>query len=157
LNYRTNNSLVQTLNVNSLNELATATRSGTLTVAGTTAGAATNVTVNGLTASRYADNTFAKDGFTVANGTNSFTASAQDNYGRTGSDTGQPGRPGWGGKDHWHYWGGKEHLTEPLPPFKWLPSPVNGIDRVIAPPNTPLPPENISPPPPLAPFPPNFV
>jgi RHS repeat-associated protein len=41
----------------------------------------------GLAANRYADNTFAKDGFTVANGTNSFTASAQDNYRRTGSDT----------------------------------------------------------------------
>jgi RHS repeat-associated protein len=87
LNYRTNNSLVQTLNVDSLNQLTTATRSGTLTVAGTTVSPATSVTVNGLTANRYADNTFAKDGFTVVDGTNSFTASAQDSYGRTGADT----------------------------------------------------------------------
>ena len=82
LNQRTNNALVQTFNVNNLNELTTATRSGTLTVAGTTTSAATNVTVNTQTASRYADNTFAKDGFTVVDGNNSFTAIAEDGYGR---------------------------------------------------------------------------
>ena len=82
LNYRTNNALVQTFAANNLNELSTATRSGTLTVAGGTSGAATNVTVNGSAASRYGDNTFALAGFTVTNGNNAYTAIAQDSYGR---------------------------------------------------------------------------
>ncbi len=80
LNYRTNNALVQTFGVNNLNELTTITRSGTLTVAGTTTGTATNVTVNSLTATLYGDKTFSKDGFTVTNGNNAFTAIAQDSY-----------------------------------------------------------------------------
>ena len=82
LNFRTNNALVQTFNVNSLNELTTASRTGTLTVAGTTTSTATNVTVNGQTAVRYSDATFAKDGFTLTDGTNTFTAIAKDSYGR---------------------------------------------------------------------------
>jgi YD repeat-containing protein len=82
LQYRTNNAMVQTFNVNSLNELTTVTRSGTLTVAGTTTIAATNVTVNTQTASRYGDKTFAKDGFSLPDGTNTFTAVAQDSAGR---------------------------------------------------------------------------
>jgi hypothetical protein len=40
-----------------LNQLTTGARSGTLTVAGTTTSAATNVTVNSQTATRYGDNT----------------------------------------------------------------------------------------------------
>ena len=52
LNYRTNNALVQTITNNNLNELTSVGRSGTLTVAGTTTSAATNVTVNGSAASR---------------------------------------------------------------------------------------------------------
>ena len=47
LGSRTNNILIQTLGVNSLNQLTNATLSGTLAVAGTTAGAA-SVTVNTL-------------------------------------------------------------------------------------------------------------
>ena len=84
---RTNNALEQTFNVNSLNQLTTATRSvlSTLTVAGTTWGSASSVTVNLLTAARYADNTFAKDLMSVVDGTNTYTAVAQDNGGR--SDT----------------------------------------------------------------------
>jgi hypothetical protein len=58
-NYRTNNALVQTFNVNSLNELTTVTHAGTLTVAGSTTGPATNVTVNTSNAVLYADATFA--------------------------------------------------------------------------------------------------
>ena len=81
LNWRTNNALVQTLSVNNLNELAAITRNGTLTVAGNTTTAATNVTVNGLSADRYADNTFARDGFTPTDGTNTFTAVAQSPIG----------------------------------------------------------------------------
>jgi RHS repeat-associated protein len=49
-----------------------------LTVAGTTTSPATNVTINGSTASRYADSTFALGGFALANGNNTFTAVAQD-------------------------------------------------------------------------------
>jgi len=58
LNYRTNNALLQTFNVNSLNELTTATRAGTMTVAGTTTSPATNVTVNTSNAFLYLDSTF---------------------------------------------------------------------------------------------------
>jgi RHS repeat-associated protein len=85
LQRRTNNALVDTFNVNDLTELTTNTHAGTLTVAGTTTSAATNVTVNGLTASVYQDSTFAKDGFTVTNGINSFTAVARDSLGRQDS------------------------------------------------------------------------
>jgi len=86
LNQRTNNALVQTFNVNSLNELSTVTRSGTLTVAGNTTTTATNVTMNALTATRYADKTFVKDGFTITNSDNSFTAIAQNNLGVTATN-----------------------------------------------------------------------
>src|SRR5207247_7080192 len=82
LNKRTNNALVQTFGVNSLNELSTITRSGTLTVAGTTTSTATNVTVNSLSGALYADRTFSKDGFALTNGNNAFTAIAQDSYNR---------------------------------------------------------------------------
>ena len=87
VNFRTNNALVQTFNVNSLNELTTITNAGTLTVAGTTTVPATNVTVNGLTANRYADATFAKDGFTITNGNNTFTAIGWDNTGYSVTST----------------------------------------------------------------------
>jgi RHS repeat-associated protein len=82
LNYRTNNALVETFAVNSLNELSNVTRTGTLTVAGTTTSAATGVTVNGSAANRYNDATFALGGFTVTNGDNTFTAIADDSLGR---------------------------------------------------------------------------
>lgn len=82
LNFRTNNALVQNFNVDSLNELSTVTRSGTLTVAGTTTSPATNVTVNSLAANIYGDATFALGGFSLVDGNNSFTAIAQDSYGR---------------------------------------------------------------------------
>jgi RHS repeat-associated protein len=66
--------------VNALNQLTTSTRTGTLTVGGVVNIPATNVTVNGQTASRYLDSMFAKDGFSiVTNGWNSFTAIAQTN------------------------------------------------------------------------------
>ncbi|HOC57003.1 MAG TPA: RHS repeat-associated core domain-containing protein [Verrucomicrobiota bacterium] len=87
LNSRTNNALVQTFSVNELNELTTAERSGTLTVAGTSTGPATEVTVNGQLAELYGDYTFAKPGLTLADGTNTFTAIAHDSYGRTDTNT----------------------------------------------------------------------
>ena len=87
LNNRTNNALIQSFSVNNLNELNTATHSGTLTVAGTTTSAATNVTVNTLLAYLYGDESFALGGFTVANGNNSFTAIAHDVYGRLSTNS----------------------------------------------------------------------
>ena len=87
LNYRTNNVLIQTFNVNDLNELSTATRNGTLTVAGTTTAPATNVTVNTSNAVLYADATFAATNFTLVNGTNTFTAVAKDSSGRVNTNT----------------------------------------------------------------------
>jgi RHS repeat-associated protein len=87
LHYRTNNTvaaepLVQTFSVDNVNQLTNVSRTGKLTVAGGTSSSATNVTVNGLTANRYTDNTFAKDGFTLSGGADTFTAVAQDAYGR---------------------------------------------------------------------------
>jgi RHS repeat-associated protein len=82
LSKKTNNALVETFSVNSLNELTGIDSSGTLTVAGATRGAATDVLVNGAAAIRYGDNTFAAAGQPM---TNSYTAIAQDAYGR--SDT----------------------------------------------------------------------
>lgn len=87
LAHRTNNALVQDFQVNSLNQVPTATRSGTFTVAGRTSLAATNVTVNASEAIRYADHTFAKGGFALTDGTNSFTAVGQDSRGRSDTHT----------------------------------------------------------------------
>ena len=87
LNFRTNNGLTQTFNVNNLNELSTINRSGTLTVAGTTASPATNVTVNTSNAILYADATFAATNMPLVNGTNTFTAIAKDSYGRIATNT----------------------------------------------------------------------
>jgi RHS repeat-associated protein len=85
LSARTNNGLVQTFGVNSLNELSTITRSGTFTVAGTTTSSATGVTVNGNSATLYSDKTFAKASVSLSDGNNTFTAIASDALGR--SDT----------------------------------------------------------------------
>jgi len=87
LYHRANNALMQTFNVNTLNELTTASRSGTFTAAGTTTSPATNVTVNALNAFLYNDATFAKDGFTLADGNNTFTAVAKDIWGRQDTTT----------------------------------------------------------------------
>jgi len=87
LGQRTNNALVQSFTVNSLNELTTGSRTGTLTVAGTTTTNATSVTVNGSAANRYGDATFALGGFTVTNGINAFTAIAQDALSRKDTNT----------------------------------------------------------------------
>jgi RHS repeat-associated protein len=86
LHLRTNNALVQTFNVNSLNELTNGSRAGTYTVAGTTRGEATSVTVNASAATLYGDHTFASTNNTLANGNNTFTAAATDGYGRTSTD-----------------------------------------------------------------------
>ncbi|MBL9168586.1 MAG: RHS repeat-associated core domain-containing protein [Verrucomicrobiales bacterium] len=82
LNRRTNDALIQTFNVNNLNQLTSGSRSGTLTVAGTTTTPSTNVTVNSLAATLYTDSSFAKSGFSLVNGDNTFTAIGKDNLGR---------------------------------------------------------------------------
>jgi RHS repeat-associated protein len=87
LNQRTNNALVQTFNVNSLNELTTAANSGKLTVAGATTAAATNVMVNTLNAVLYADTTFAATNLPLANGNNTFTAIGKDAAGHMATNT----------------------------------------------------------------------
>ena len=86
LNYRTNNTLLQQFNVNGLNELTTVTNGGKLTVAGATTGHATSVTVNSVNAILYADTTFASTNQSWANGNNTYTAVANDSYGRTDTD-----------------------------------------------------------------------
>lgn len=104
LNYRTNNALTQTFSVDSKNQLTSATRSGTLTVAGLASeprggdsywgspAGVTNVSVSGtgLTtgdAALYADGAWAKTGATLANGNNTYTATAKDTYNRTATDS----------------------------------------------------------------------
>ena len=87
LQYRTNNALVQSFGVDNVNQLTTVSRSGKLTVAGGTTVAATSVTVkdNGnsaVAATLYGDKTFARLGVSLLDGNNTFTAVAQDSYGR---------------------------------------------------------------------------
>jgi RHS repeat-associated protein len=82
LSIRTNNALIQTFAVNSLNQLSTVARTGTLTVSGTTGTAATSVTVNTTNATVYADATFALAGITPTNGVNTYTAIATDSLSR---------------------------------------------------------------------------
>jgi RHS repeat-associated protein len=79
---RVANVLTNTFNVNSLNELTTVTRTTNFTLAGFTTIAASSVTVNGSSASRYADNTFGKDNLALVDGNNTFTAIATDTDGR---------------------------------------------------------------------------
>jgi len=82
LTNRTQNLLTNSFTVNNLNELSGGARAGNLTVAGTTTSSASSVTVNSLAAIRYADNTFARTNLSLADGTNTFTAVAQDSLGR---------------------------------------------------------------------------
>ena len=88
LTWRTNCGLIEQFAINQLNQLTNYARgTATQTVAGATSTAATNVTVNGLTATRYADFSFALGGFTLADGTNTFTAVAFDALGRGDTNT----------------------------------------------------------------------
>ena len=87
LTARTNNSLVQSFNDNNLNELTGVNNNGPLTVAGSTTSPATNVTVNSLSAFIYADRTFASTNQSWSNGNNTYTAIAQDIYGRNSSNS----------------------------------------------------------------------
>jgi RHS repeat-associated protein len=84
LNYRTNNTLIEHFQVNSLNELTANTNGGRLTVMGTTTSPATNVTVNGTNALFYGDATFAATNMPL---TTTYTATASDSYGRHATNT----------------------------------------------------------------------
>ena len=86
LQYRTNNALIQTFAVDSLNQISSVGRSGTLTVAGNSTAAA-SLSVNGSSATVYGDNSFVKDGLTVTNGANSFTAIGTDAFSRSATNT----------------------------------------------------------------------
>lgn len=86
LNFRTNNTLLQNFQVNSLNEFTAATNGGSLTVAGTTTSSATNVTVNASNAVLYADVTFASTNQPWVSGNNTYSAIAKDAYGRKGTN-----------------------------------------------------------------------
>ena len=81
LHTRTNDALVQTFNVDALNQIDNVTRTGPLTVTGATPVPATNVTINGVGAQTYGDFTFAGGSNTLANGANIFTIIAQNPYG----------------------------------------------------------------------------
>jgi RHS repeat-associated protein len=87
LNFRTNNALTQSFNVDSLNALKTISRSGTLTVAGTTTSQATNVMVNMSNAILYVDSIFVSTNHSLADGNNTFTAVAKDSLGRQGTSS----------------------------------------------------------------------
>src|SRR5579885_1413622 len=76
LQFRTNNAMVETFGVNSLNELTNFSRSGN--APRNAYPGVTNVTVNGQAAVVYGDGSFAAAGLTPADGWNSYTAIAQD-------------------------------------------------------------------------------
>jgi RHS repeat-associated protein len=87
LNVRTNNTLFQQFNVNSLNELSTVTSGGSLTVAGGTSVAVTNVTVNTSNSILYADTVFASTNQPWVAGNNTYTAIAKDALGRLATNS----------------------------------------------------------------------
>ncbi len=84
LKARTNTSLVQFFNVDSLNQLTNVNRLGNtaMYVSGTVSTGATSVTIGVFQATRYADGTWSVYQDAPANGTNNYTAIAEDAYGR---------------------------------------------------------------------------
>lgn len=84
---RTNNGFAQAFTNDTRNQLTNVTRSGSFTVAGSTFGAASSVTVNGNAATLYSDRSYVKTGVTLADGDNTFTAVAQNVAGQTATDT----------------------------------------------------------------------
>ena len=63
-------------------------------------------------------------------------------------DKGTPGKPGWEGIDHFHYWGGPEHMSPPLPPFQWfsVPPVMNNVNTPSIYPAPPAPSPQAPPP-----------
>ncbi len=78
---RTNDALVQTFAVDSLNQLSGVTRAGTFTETGSLSQPFTSLTVNGGSAQTYADLTFAATNLALNNGLNTFTNVDQNQYG----------------------------------------------------------------------------
>jgi RHS repeat-associated protein len=76
LTNRTSDALQLYITANARNEISGTSRTGTLTVAGSVTAPASSVLVNGSAATRYADNSWAKNGNALANGVNTFTAVA---------------------------------------------------------------------------------
>jgi RHS repeat-associated protein len=92
LQRRTNASMVATFAVDSLNQLTSLSRTTTGVVAGVTWAPASNVTVAAsgaaaVTATGYADWTWALTNVTYADGTNTFVAVAQDSLGRVDTNS----------------------------------------------------------------------
>jgi RHS repeat-associated protein len=85
--YRTNNALLEAFSVDTANQLQSIQGSGTLTVSGNTTAQASSVTVNGNASSLYGDKTFSKSGFTIPAGLTTFTAIAQESFGRKDTNT----------------------------------------------------------------------
>ena len=81
LRYRTNSGLIQTFSCDGLNQLTNVSRNNSMTVSGATPAPAASVTVNGVSAQRYGDFTFAATNLSLVNGANTFTIIAQNAYG----------------------------------------------------------------------------
>lgn len=84
LTQRWNDALRQDFTPGSRNQISSAGYSGTLTVAGMTAGVVNSVSVNGVSATRYSDDSFAVRGLGISG---SYTASAQGAAGNTATDS----------------------------------------------------------------------
>jgi len=84
---RTNNGFAEVFTNDTRNELTNITHTGTYTISGGTIGTPTSVTVNGLTATLYADGSYERAGVTVSDGNNTFTAQDQDAHGHHASET----------------------------------------------------------------------
>lgn len=87
LHSRKNAGLTQTFTTDSANQLTNVNRSGTFILSGATPAPATTVTVNGQAAQIYGDFTFAATNLTLANGLNTFTNLAVNEYGATNINT----------------------------------------------------------------------
>jgi RHS repeat-associated protein len=77
LRYRTNGGLIQTFTTDPVDQLTNVARNNTMTVSGATPAPAASVTVNGTSAQRYGDFTFAATNQGVSSGQNTFTIVAQ--------------------------------------------------------------------------------
>jgi len=84
---RQNGASTVNLSLDLINQLAAATRTTATVVAGMTTPAATNVTVNGQTATLYQDRTFALPNLSLPSSPTTLTAVARDSLGRSATDT----------------------------------------------------------------------
>jgi len=87
LTRRVKNTLTNAFTPDALNQLSTASRTGTLAVGGYTTTNVCAVAVNGLAATLYGYNTYEVAGIPLVDGTNTLTAIAQDGYWRRNTNT----------------------------------------------------------------------